>query len=408
MTTRSAMRLCLICALICTARGALAQAGTCVEDTPPRPNQSISASCANPAACPQDVPGLSYHREVVSYAKIDDLGPCGGKGAFCPSRCADSRASCVIPEAGAKGHCQVDLQAVLYTPRTGGGGTDTTGGGALLPAVVLVPGSTACKPGLFEPPDLSCTTTCEAGRFGGDYPPEQFCGIKSYLLQHGYAVLAMYPRGYSDSTARSTGVYVSVRADQQVANHAQCARNHPFQSNPACTAVDLHEEGEEDVGAAILYLRLHPGINPSRIGVIGHSFGGIRTLAANTLPFGQAAVVEIAAGSESWCVGGRNGNLINNTKLQSNLLDDVDNQVSSILFMQPHNDVSLESTIQLSHRSGEDRYQYESVIFQPARDSNGKPIQYGDVAHSCFVQDQDNVDRWAPVAVDFLSRYGVK
>jgi pimeloyl-ACP methyl ester carboxylesterase len=360
----------------------------CFNDTNPTPD-GAPAPCANPALCPVSIPGLHYTLETVSYHRNRDVGPCDTQGAYCPTRCANSRASC--RKVGREERCTVDLQGLLFTP---------TPRPKHAPAVVLVTGSTACVPGAGS---TACSVQCGRGD-PGTYPPESFCGIKTFLLRHGYVVFAIYPRGYGDSLTQSTGVYVGTRSPQQVANNEPCAANHPFAPGAACSAFDLQDEGIEDVADAVAALKAQPQVNPDRIAVLGHSLGGIRTVNYNGHNSDIRAAVAIAPGSESWCLPG----LVQNAVLQRNLLDNMDTQRSPLFLLQPRNDVNLDATVELSHELGLNRSFYQAALFPRVRDAAGNPFQFGDWGHACFEVDQETNDLWNPAVLDFLRRWGVK
>ena len=369
-----------------TAFGAFAQDSVlCVNDTPPAPS-TTGLFCADPGLCPNQVKGLKYTQQVVTYKSVDDAGACDAPGAYCPNRCTDPRASCTNVRGGGQ-RCRIDLQGILFVPKPAPKSA---------PAVVLVTGSTAC---VDSTPGSCASSTCAPGQ----YPAELFCALKVDLIQHGYVVLAMYPRGYNDSFAASTGLYVAQRVPQQVARGEPCAFLDPTAQTSACTTVNLEDEGQQDVGDAVTYLKSHVGVDPDRIAVIGHSYGGIRTVRFNTIDFGQKAVVAIAPASESWCLGS-----VNNEVLQTNLFGDVDNAQTPTFFLQPRNDVNLSSTVELSHEAGLNRQKFEAAIYPRVKDPNGNNWTYGDMAHGCFVADQDQVDVWAPTVRDFIGRYGVK
>src|ERR1041384_2700078 len=117
-----------------TAFGAFAQDSVlCVNDTPPAPS-TTGLFCADPGLCPNQVKGLKYTQQVVTYKSVDDAGACDAPGAYCPNRCTDPRASCTNVRGGGQ-RCRIDLQGILFVPKPVPKSA---------PAVVLVTGSTAC------------------------------------------------------------------------------------------------------------------------------------------------------------------------------------------------------------------------------------------------------------------------
>jgi hypothetical protein len=161
------------------------------------------------------------------------------------------------------------------------------------------------------------------------------------------------------------------------------------------------------VDEAVEKVRNQPLVDPTAVAVLGHSLGGIRVVAYNsTLDSGRGirAAVAIAPGSESWCLEEH----AQNDVLQDTLRFDMDNAHNPLFLFQPLNDQNLSSTVELSHELGENRSAYQSALFPKVRKRDGEPFFYGDFAHQCFVEDKESNDRWNPVVLDFIRRYGVK
>jgi len=165
-----------------------------------------------------------------------------------------------------------------------------------------------------------------------------------------------------------------------------------FQDLPDPTAALFDERN--DVQSAFYYLSHASFVNPNKIAIMGHSLGGIVTIFANELDFGQRAAVPIAAGSESWD---------GSPALKAALIASVPKARHYTYFFEPLNDVSTEPTIQLSHIAGNDGQQYQATIFPPVSYATT-----GEEAHVCFVQDTKLVKMWGKATVDFLERYGIK
>lgn len=376
---------------LCLLSAPSARAQECTPDTPVRPDDVAPTSCQEYAACPSAPIDVNHFggAEVVSYpATPRDVGPCDTPGAYWPNRCVDPRATC-MPNAAGNERCQIQFKGLMYRPahpaRT-------------KPAVLLVPGSTDCS--TFFP--NSCVRQ-----------PEDFCGVAGALTAEGYVVMVALPRGYGlTPSIHSTGLYIDDLVTQQVGGPReggvsiqdgcaiQHANDHP---GAACSTFDLEDEGQFDVADGFAHLASRNFVNPDNMAILGHSLGGIRVLAFNTHDFGQKAAVAISPGSESWCLSDGAGN----HTLWAELLGAVDAAKRPTYFLQPRNDVSLASGVELSHEAGLNRHQYETAIFPRVR-VNGVPMQFGDEAHGCFVVSQPSVDVWAPSMLDFLGRYGVK
>jgi hypothetical protein len=357
------------------------QAGAqqCLNDTPPTSDGS-PPTCTSYPSCPtgEGISGTVFEGGEVVHFDKQSVGPCDTANAYSPTRCEDPRATCDV----ASHTCKVDFLGLMYKP----GPTPPASG---WPAVMLIPGSTACS---------TDYTKCV-------YQPERFCGIKSRLLSHGYVVFEPLPRGYGvKPTLNSTGIYVSDLSAKQVARNEACAMNYPDYPGAACSDFDLKDEGHQDMVAAGQFLKNRSFVDPAKVAVIGHSLGAIRTMALNEIFFGQRAVVAIAPGSESWCLN----NDVSNEALHVQLEDEAGNGRVPLYVLQPQNDVNISPTTELSYRAGRTKRQFQAAVFPKVRDTSGVPFTFGDWAHSCFVTDDDDLDRWFPTALDFIQRYGVK
>jgi dienelactone hydrolase len=350
-----------------------AHAQVCTNDNDPRSVQGgTPVACDDRAICPNpSVPDDATHFDggKIVFTPKKVLGAChpGAEGTF-GNGCTVLNASCIANK------CVVQYEALMYRP---------AGAPAKSPAVLLVPGSTVCKP---------IGTGCA-------YQPEAFCGIKSALLAKGYVVMEILPRGYgTDPTHGSTGYYITDAEQEQINAGRPCAS----EPGAACKAYEQIDEGTIDVTAGYQYLANRTFVDESAIGVFGHSIGGIRALAFNRNDKGQKATVSVAAGSESWCSGGGD-----NPVLQTELVNSMDLARSATYTFQPQNDVNLSPGVALAHEAGENRFQYQAAFFPPVVQSGSGDLA-GDEAHSCFITNQCEVDVWAPTVLNFFRRYGVK
>jgi dienelactone hydrolase len=143
------------------------------------------------------------------------------------------------------------------------------------------------------------------------------------FARHGYAFFHLFRRG--DGLSSGQGKASGDVMDQEAALHGMDGRNR----------VQLRLlEGDEmsDVRAGLAFLRRHPAVDPQRLAVVGHSFGGSLTvLLAEREPGLRAAVVFSAAGY-SWD---------HSAGLRSELVQAVGRTKMPILFVQAENDYSL-------------------------------------------------------------------
>jgi hypothetical protein len=74
-----------------------------------------------------------------------------------------------------------------------------------------------------------------------------------------------------------------------------------------------------------------------------------------------------------------------------------------IFFFEPKNDVSIRPTVVLSKVAGDHSERYQAAIYAPV-----PGVRAGEEAHGKFVTDHDEVQKWGPAVIEFLSRFGVK
>jgi len=95
-------------------------------------------------------------------------------------------------------------------------------------------------------------------------------------------------------------------------------------------AVQLQQTANEDVVAALNWLRTQKQVDPNRIVVSGCSFGGIQTLLTAEKGLGARAFIAFAPAAQSW----------NNGLLQSRLEQAVKNARAPVFILQAKNDYS--------------------------------------------------------------------
>jgi dienelactone hydrolase len=111
------------------------------------------------------------------------------------------------------------------------------------------------------------------------------------FIKHGYAFLFLFRHGQGLSADQAP--YMQDVLNREEATHGLEARRH-------LQLVLLKTEQLDDVMAALAFLETAPGIDPKRIAMIGHSFGGQLTLLAAERDKGVRAVVTFGAAANSW------------------------------------------------------------------------------------------------------------
>jgi len=212
-------------------------------------------------------------------------------------------------------------------------------------------------------------------------------------------------RGHGEST----GVYLSEYVDK---DKNWCSK--PGQKD-FCKMEYLHKQ-TEDIEEAIKYAKkLTDGkggallVDPARIAIMGHSYGGISSVFANEKDLGQKAVLSAAGASQSW---------EGNDEARAEMKEAVRNAKAPIFFFEPMNDASIEPTIELAKVAGNSCRQYQSALY-PAVDTNddgkitiedyaddtdgdGNDVDPRNKAHG---RSMKSPETYGPAAHEFMQRY---
>jgi dienelactone hydrolase len=267
---------------------------------------------------------------------------------FAPTKLPDSGTRCTM----AKGKCvEIELRGYLYTPK----------GPGKHPILIY--------------------------NHGSEETPGEKCAIGTYFSNLGYFVFVPHRRGHGHSTGAYLDAYTKDFCSQ---------KNDPG----FCKMEYLHKQ-VDDVEEAIAFMKKQPGAAAERIALMGHSFGGITTVFANTKDLGQRAVVNASGASQSW---------EGNDDARKEMDDAVRAAVAPTFFLEPLNDRSIDPTLDLAHAAGEACRQFQSAIFQ-AIDATGDgkvnaadyaTVELRDKAHGQF---SAQVSVWGPAAHEFMQRY---
>jgi dienelactone hydrolase len=143
------------------------------------------------------------------------------------------------------------------------------------------------------------------------------------FARHGYVCLVLFRQGIGLSSRQGT-------ADgDQMAN--ALAKGGVQARNRVQLALMDGEELDE-ARAALATLRTLPRVDPQRIAVVGHSFGGSLTLFLAAQDTSIRAAVVFGAAAGSWAQSPR---------LRRRLIEAVDSARAAILFVHPANDYSV-------------------------------------------------------------------
>jgi hypothetical protein len=250
---------------------------------------------------------------------------------------------------------------------------------------------------------------------GSESDPGPKCAEGEYFSQKGFVVFVPVRRGHTGSTGMTFAEYTSGLPN--VPSTHECST--PNQSGP-CKMEYLHRQ-ETDVENAINFVKaLRVGlfgptlVNPDRIAIMGHSFGGIVTTFSNAKNMGQKVAISIAGASQSW---------EGNDSASSEMIEAVTNAVAPIYFLEPMNDHSIMPTIVLSQVAGINCRLFQAALFPASEvggsastitiddykgdwDGDGKTYDPRDKAHGTFTGVR--IDEWSPTVLEFINRYFAK
>jgi len=150
------------------------------------------------------------------------------------------------------------------------------------------------------------------------------------FLKHGYAFLYLFRRGQGLSADQ--GPFMQDMLQREESAKGKESRQH-LQFVLATT------DHLEDVIAGFAVLKATPGIDPRRVAIMGHSFGGQLTLLAAERDNTIRAAVTVSAAAGSWQ---------RSAELRERLLRAVDKSTAPIMLIQAANDYSTAPSYALS------------------------------------------------------------
>jgi carboxymethylenebutenolidase len=167
------------------------------------------------------------------------------------------------------------------------------------------------------------------------------------FLKHGYAFMYLFRRGQGLSADQ--GAFMQDVLLREEAIKGKEARQH-LQFVLATT------DHLDDVMAGLTFLKETPGVDPKRVAIMGHSFGGQLTLLAAERDNTIRAAVTVSAAAGSWQ---------RSSELRERLLSAVDKSTAPIMLIQAANDYSTAPSYALAHEMERLRKPYVLKIYPP-------------------------------------------
>jgi carboxymethylenebutenolidase len=188
---------------------------------------------------------------------------------------------------------------LIFWPPVSLGAAQTSSG--LQPQIVEIPsGSLHLKGLLWRPSGAGPFPAVLFSHGSGGPDPDHTAGLTNLnaaerlahvFLKHGYAFLYLFRRGQGLSADQAPFMPDLLRKEEQT--HGEHARQR-LQLRLLTT------DQLDDVLAGVAFLKTSPVIDPARVALIGHSFGGQLAILANDREPNLRAVVAFAAAANSW------------------------------------------------------------------------------------------------------------
>jgi carboxymethylenebutenolidase len=232
--------------------------------------------------------------------------------------------------------------------------------------LVSFPGPHSSLQGYFYVPDGKGPFPAVLWNHGSEKRPGAEAELAKFYRSHGFVFFLPHRHGQG----RSPGTYIM---EEIQASHA----------DPA-TSVQSQQVANEDVVAAMTWLRAQEVVDADRIVVSGCSFGGIQTLLAAEKGLGARAFIAFAPAAKSW----------SNRVLQKRLEKAVLNAKAPVFVLQAKNDFSIGPTEvlgKIAKANGGDGKIYPAF---------GNSSQDG---HWGFATSQAGIEVWQKDVLEFIS-----
>lgn len=201
--------------------------------------------------------------------------------------------------------------------------------------------------------------------------------LAPFFVMHGYAFLYPFRRGQGPSASQAPFMQDLLRREEE--SRGRDARQH-------LQFVLLTTEQLDDVMAALAFLKTVPGVDPGRIAVAGHSFGGQLTLLAAEGDKAVRAAVTFAAAAGSWD---------RSPELRERLTIAIHNTNAAIMLTHAENDFGTTAGSALAEELKRLRKPYVLKIYPPVglTSEDGHGMLY------------ENIPAWEGDVFEFLDQH---
>lgn len=201
--------------------------------------------------------------------------------------------------------------------------------------------------------------------------------LAPFFVKHGYVFLYPFRRGHGPSASQAPFM-------QDLLSREEDARGKD--ARQYLQFVLLTTEQLDDVMAALAFLKSVPGIDPDRIAIGGHSFGGNLTLLAVERDKAVRAAVTFAAAANSWD---------RSPELRKRLMAAIHNTNAAIMLTHAENDFSTEAGKALAAELERLHKPHVLKIYPPVglTQEDGHGMLY------------ENIPAWESDVFEFLDQY---
>lgn len=241
----------------------------------------------------------------------------------------------------------------------GQGGTSTACERVLVPS-----GRLTLKGLLWKPAGRGPFPAVLLNHGGGRNDIERAEALGAVFVRHGYAFLYLFRRGYGPSADQ--GEYMRDILDREAQTRGEDARKRLYLKLFTTDHLD-------DVLAGLTFLKRVKGVDPGRVAVVGHSFGGSLALLAAERDKSIRALVCFGPAAQNWD---------GSPEYRNRLLAAIRNNRTPVFLTHAANDFSIVPGQMLAAEAARVKRTHELKIYPPvgATPAAGHAALYTDVA----------------------------